>query len=181
MGKIDGKEAAGIRCAAATSGFRLSPDVLGTWLYHLVRLVIGGIFIYAGAVKLLAPRAFAHVIAQYGLVPDPLLPVVAVGLPAIELLAGMGLVFGIRGSLTGITILLGMFLLVLGYAIFMDMNIDCGCFTQEEIDGQHGLKTAFLRDMLMIAAILFLYWRRRMRSPAKPVRKKLLSTKGEGN
>ena len=56
-----------------------------TWLYHVLRLGLAGIFIYAGLIKLLDPRAFAHAIAQYDMIPEALLPLVAVGLPVLEL------------------------------------------------------------------------------------------------
>ena len=138
-----------------------------TWLYHVLRLGLAGIFIYAGLIKLLDPRAFAHVIAQYDLIPEALLPLVAVGLPALELLAGVGLCFEVRGSLTLMAILLLIFLVVLGYAVWHHLDIDCGCFTADELDAQHGVKTAFRRDLIMMGATLFLYWRRRSRAPQR--------------
>jgi uncharacterized membrane protein YphA (DoxX/SURF4 family) len=136
-----------------------------TWLYHFLRLGLACIFIYAGFIKLLDPRAFAHAIAQYDLIPEMLLPLVAVGLPALELLAGAGLIFEVRGSLTIIAILLLTFLVILGYAIWQNLDIDCGCFTTEELAAQDGVITAFRRDLIMIGATLFLYWRRRSRAP----------------
>ena len=108
-----------------------------TWLYHFLRLSLACIFIYAGFIKLLDPRAFAHAIAQYDLVPEGLLPLVAVGLPALELLAGLGLIGEVRGSLTIIAILLLIFLVILGYAVWHNLDIDCGCFTADELDAQH--------------------------------------------
>jgi uncharacterized membrane protein YphA (DoxX/SURF4 family) len=138
-----------------------------TWLYHALRLGLAGIFIYAGLIKLLDPRAFAHVIAQYDLFPEALLPLVAVGLPALELLAGVGLCFEVRGSLTLMAILLLIFLVVLGYAVWHHLDIDCGCFTADELDAQHSVKTAFWRDLIMIGATLVLYWRRRSRAPQR--------------
>ena len=136
-----------------------------TWLYHFLRLSLACIFIYAGFIKLLDPRAFAHAIAQYDLIPEGLLPMVAVGLPALELLAGLGLIGEVRGSLGIIGILLLIFLVILGYAVWHNLDIDCGCFTLDELDGQHSLITAFRRDLIMIGATLFLYWRRRSRAP----------------
>jgi uncharacterized membrane protein YphA (DoxX/SURF4 family) len=136
-----------------------------TWMYHFLRLALAGIFIYAGFIKLLDPRAFAHAISQYGLVPEGLLPVVAVGLPAVELLAGLGLILEVRGSLTIIFIMLLMFLTVLGYAIWANLDIDCGCFAPEDLDAQHRIQTAFWRDLIMVGASLFLYRRQRSRSP----------------
>jgi uncharacterized membrane protein YphA (DoxX/SURF4 family) len=143
----------------------LGGPVALTWLYHVLRLGLACCFIYAGFIKLLDPLAFAHAIAQYDLISEGLLPLVAVGLPALELLAGVGLIFEVRGSLTTIALLLLIFLAILGYAIWHNLAIDCGCFTLDELDAQHGLVTAFRRDLIMIGATLFLYWRRRSRGP----------------
>lgn len=151
-----------------------------TWMYHFLRLALAGIFIYAGFIKLLDPRAFAHAISQYGLVPEGLLPAVAVGLPALELLAGLGLILEVRGSLTIIFIMLFMFLMVLGYAIWANLDIDCGCFAPEDLDAQHRIQTAFWRDLIMVGASLFLYRRLRSRSPqSRWVAKLKILLKGE--
>ena len=150
---------------------RPHPDLGGTagltWLYHFLRLGLACIFMYAGFIKLLDPRAFAHAIAQYDLIPEGLLPLVAVGLPALELLAGVGLSLEVRGSLTLMAILLLIFLAVLGYAVWHNLDIDCGCFTADELDAQHRVTTALWRDLIMIGATLFLYWRRRSRAPQR--------------
>jgi hypothetical protein len=150
---------------------------LHTWAYHLVRLILAGVFIYAGSIKLLDPPAFARSLAQFGLLPDPLLPVMAVGLPALELLAGVGLIFEVRGSLGLITGLLALFLLVLGYAIWMEMEVDCGCFTVDEINAQNSVKHAFLRDLVMLGAIFFLNWRHGFQK--RKTKKLPISKKGE--
>jgi uncharacterized membrane protein YphA (DoxX/SURF4 family) len=142
-----------------------SGQVALTWLYHGLRLGLACIFIYAGFIKLLDPRAFAHTIAQYDLIPEMLLPLVAVGLPALELLTGVGLIFEVRGSLTIIALLLLIFLVILGYAIWHNLDIDCGCFTLVELEAQDGVVTAFRRDLIMLGATLWLSWRRRSRAP----------------
>ena len=103
--------------------------IASPWPYRIIRFIIGTIFIYAGAVKLIDPKAFAHSISTYGLVPEILLAPLAIGLPALEVLAGIGLIFNIRGSLTVIFSMLIMFVIVLWYGILKDLNIDCGCFT----------------------------------------------------
>ena len=66
---------------------------INLWSYRILRFIIGGIFIYSGAVKLADVKGFARLITQYNLVHDQLLAPVAVGLPVIELLAGVGLLF----------------------------------------------------------------------------------------
>ena len=131
-------------------------------LYNLLRWTLGTIFIYSGATKLLGPQTFAVLIEAYGLVPPALLMPVAVFLPAIEVLAGIGLLVDIRGSLAVMTGLLLLFVAILGYGIHMGLDVDCGCFGPEdpEADAFHGLRAALFRDLAMLAAIVFLYaWR----------------------
>jgi uncharacterized membrane protein YphA (DoxX/SURF4 family) len=127
------------------------------WTYRIIRLILGSIFVYAGFIKLIDPKAFARVISQYGIVPDLLLAPFAIGLPALEFLAGIGLILNLRGSLTVIFSLLVVFVGVLGYGILNDLNVDCGCFTPEEITGQNSLRQALYRDLFMIAAVFLLF------------------------
>jgi len=136
----------------------------------IVRLLIGSVFIYAGFIKLIDPKAFAKVISQYDIVPDILLPVVAIVLPAAEFLAGLGLVMNIRGSLMVIFNLLIVFIMVLGYGIFNDMDIDCGCFSTEDINAHNSLKQALFRDLFMIVAACYLYVYKRIKYETNPIR-----------
>lgn len=134
-----------------------------TWTYQLLRWFIGGLFICSGATKLLAPQLFAVLIEAYGIVPEGLLMPVAVILPALEVLAGVGLLFDIHGSLAVITGLLLLFVAILGYGIWMGLDVDCGCFGPEDPEAEafHGLRAALYRDMVMLTAVVFLYaWRR---------------------
>ena len=136
----------------------------------IIRLVIGSVFIYAGFIKLIDPKAFAKIISQYDIVPDILLPAVAIGLPAAEFLAGLGLVLNIRGSLAVIFNLLVIFIMILGYGIFNNMDIDCGCFSTEEINARNSLKQALFRDLFMIVAACYLYVYKRIKYETNPVR-----------
>ena len=127
------------------------------WVYLILRLGLAFLFIYAGITKLMDPKAFARVISPYGLVPDFLLPVVAVGLPLLETLAGVALAFDVKGSLAVISGLLAMFAFVLWYGALRDLSIDCGCFGHEEIASQGNLRKAFHRDLGLMGVVLFLY------------------------
>jgi uncharacterized membrane protein YphA (DoxX/SURF4 family) len=131
--------------------------IASSWLRFFVRFSIGAVFVYAGFVKLIDPKAFARIISYYNMVPESLLPFVAIGLPALEFFAGLGLVFSIRGSLSVIIVLLMMFSIVLGYGIFNNLNIDCGCFSSEELSQQENLKLAFYRDLILIGGAFFLF------------------------
>jgi len=124
---------------------------------------MGGIFVYAGIVKLLTINAFARTVDQYDIIPDALLPAVAVGLPAFEVIAGVGLIFDIAGSLTAILALLVLFIAVLLYGVINNMDVDCGCFSPEEAANRGNLAQALYRDLAMIAAVMFLLVHRRLR------------------
>jgi uncharacterized membrane protein YphA (DoxX/SURF4 family) len=124
---------------------------------------MGGIFIYSGAVKLLDVKGFARMISLYELVPDQLLAPVAIGLPALELLAGIGILFEISGALSAIFAMLIMFCSILWYGILKDLDIDCGCFSTAELKGQNSLRQALYRDFVMIAGCCYLYLYRLIR------------------
>lgn len=140
-------------------GGRAEPD----WLYRLVRWIIAGLFIWAGLLKLADPAAFAVIIGDFGLVPRWSTEPIAILLPVMEVAAGLGLIFDIRGSLAVITALLALFIAVLGYGIWLGLDIDCGCFGPDdpESGAYHGLHSALYRDLAMGVGIIFLYSRRR--------------------
>jgi uncharacterized membrane protein YphA (DoxX/SURF4 family) len=92
---------------------RLKKIILSPWLNYLIRFILGSVFLYAGVTKLSDPKAFARIISHYDLVPEGLLAPVAIGLPVLEVLAGIGLVLAVRGSLSIIFGLLIMFVSVL--------------------------------------------------------------------
>ena len=87
----------------------------------------------------------------------------AIGLPLLEVIAGIGLLLDIRGSLVLITGLLVLFMAVLGYGIWMGLDVDCGCFGPEDPEAEafHGLRLTLFRDLAMMAGVFFIYgWRR---------------------
>jgi uncharacterized membrane protein YkgB len=112
---------------------------------------------------LLEPEIFALLIEAYGIGPGGLIMPVAVGLPVLEVIAGIGLLLDVRGSLALITGLLVLFMVVLGYGIWMGLDVGCGCFGPEDPKAEafHGLRLSLFRDLVMMAGVIFLYgWRR---------------------
>lgn len=134
------------------------------WPYRIVRVALAGLFVYGGVLKLLDPKLFAATISAYDLVPEMLLPVVAISLPLIETAAGLLLLFDRPWGLHLITGLLALFVFVLGYGILGDLNVDCGCFGAEELDKRAGLRMAFYRDLFLIGLVVpYLYLSRWVR------------------
>ena len=94
------------------------------------RLVLGGLFVYAGAVKVLDPLDFAQDIRNYRLAGQSLSFIAAIVLPWAEILAGSFLIAGLwrRGAALVITGLLVFFIVLTAVTMARGLDIDCGCF-----------------------------------------------------
>ena len=139
------------------------PMIVFDWVYKLSRWFLSTIFIYAGTLKLLEPTTFAVLIEAYGIVPERFLIPVAIILPVLEVTAAIGLLFDIRGSLAVISGLLMLFIVVLGYGIWMGLDVDCGCFGPNDPEAKafHGLRLSLYRDLVMLIGASLIYgWRR---------------------
>ena len=118
------------------------------------RWTVGLIFIYASLDKLLHPGAFAQVIANYRLVPMPLLHAFAGLLPVMEAITGLALILGWqrRGAALLATLMTVMFMAAIWSALARDLDISCGCFHTE---GGHGVgRDLLLRDTLLLLMAL---------------------------
>ncbi len=144
---------------------------LADWLYHTARWCLAGLFIASGMTKLMDPVRFAVLIDAYGIVPEMMVMPVAVILPVVEVVAALCLLSNIRGSLAVITLQMVLFMAVLGYGIWLGLDVDCGCFGpgDPEAEAFHGLREALYRDVAITAVVLSLYfWR--YRRAERPVR-----------
>ena len=107
----------------------------------IIRIILGAVFIYAGAVKIMAPSVFADSIDNYRMLPYVLVTLMAVILPWIELIAGILLVVG-RWLTTSSLILIALniiFIIALSSAIARGLDISCGCFSVQGAASKVGL------------------------------------------
>jgi uncharacterized membrane protein YphA (DoxX/SURF4 family) len=144
--------------------------LMTSWAYRLSRWILGIVFLYSGGAKLIDPQSFAVIIEAFGLVPEILIDPVALGLPFLEILVAFGLILDIRGSLAVTTVLMALFIAILGYAIHMGLDIDCGCFGPDDPEAEafHGLRLALCRDGVLMMGIIYLYiWR--WKNSVKPI------------
>jgi uncharacterized membrane protein YphA (DoxX/SURF4 family) len=135
----------------------------GPWLATAARVVVGGVFVVAGALKIPDPAAAVRAVRAYQLLPEPLVAPVAFGLPVIEIAVGLALLLGVfvRTAAIAAAVLLIVFLVGVGSAWARGLQIDCGCFGN---GGQVGAgETAYpaevLRDLALLVAALALAWR----------------------
>ncbi len=99
-------------------------------LLVLFRIVLGGLFVYAGVAKALEPLDFAQNIRNYRLVGQELSFLAAVALPWLEILAGVALAAGVwtRASSLLISGLLVFFIALTLVTVIRGLDVDCGCF-----------------------------------------------------
>ena len=99
-------------------------------LWRILDVIVGGIFVYAGAIKALDPTQFANDIDNYKALPWFISVRLAFYLPWLEMLCGLALIFRFlyRG---GLSILSALTLVFLGATIAAEargLDITCGCF-----------------------------------------------------
>lgn len=142
--------------------FALINSFLSPLIYHLIRVLLSATFLWSGISKLMDPTEFALIIDGYGLMPDAWILPLAIALPLLEMVFGLGLLLDIRGSLAVITGLLMLFIAILSYGIWLGLDVDCGCFGPEDPEAKafHGLWSALVRDIIMMLGIFYLYYQR---------------------
>src|SRR5438045_5738204 len=99
-------------------------------LWRIVDLIVGGIFIYAGAIKVMDPIRFGLDIDNYKILPWAISVRFAFYLPWLEVLAALALIFRFlyRGGLSILSALLLIFLCATIVAKVRGLDITCGCF-----------------------------------------------------
>jgi uncharacterized membrane protein YphA (DoxX/SURF4 family) len=123
----------------------------------IVRIVLGAIFLYAGALKAADTNAFAGSIEAYRMLPYFGNYLAAAVLPWVEILCGFLLVTGWRARAGAtLTILLNLlFIVAMLSAVARGLEIDCGCFRQGAKDPP---MLAIGRDILFVAMAALVLW-----------------------
>jgi len=124
-------------------------NALALWL-------LSGIYIAAGAMKIADPMAFARAITDYDLLPETLVPAVAVLLPWWEVVAGVLAVIG-RWRGGAIALMAGMstvFLAAGVVSLARGLSPECGCFGP--LSGRLGA-TTLLVELAVLAAGVWLF------------------------
>jgi putative oxidoreductase len=121
------------------------------------RLIIGGLFIYAGVLKIADPLGFARDIQNYRILPPAACLFIALALPWFEALSGAFLIVGIfkRTSAWLLSFLLGGFIVLVIITMARGLDVDCGCFgsLNRKADWRLILKDALMLFMALEVAL----------------------------
>lgn len=132
------------------------------WLTLLSRLILGGVLIVAGALKIGNLQKSAMSVRAYEMLPIWLANFFGYALPWVEIGIGALLILGVAvriiGAL-GALIMLG-FIIAIAQAWARGLSIDCGCFggggTIDPEDTKY--LSTILRDIGFLALGVFLYF-----------------------
>jgi uncharacterized membrane protein YphA (DoxX/SURF4 family) len=132
----------------------------------ILRLGLGGIFIFAAAVKLRDPQAVAGSIQAFKInlmgqpMPDHLVLLGTYGIPWLELLVGAALVLGLwtRSAALLYTLLMASFVALVISVIQRDMNVECQCLGRFKLfcSGPLGTCKVIENSILMAGSLLVL-------------------------
>lgn len=139
-----------------------SPGLLDRpWLEWISRLLLGGVLLTAGSLKAFDMPAMADSLMNYDLFPLAVVNLIAIVLPLLEILLGVGLIAGLfyRGSRLLASVVFAMFLFSIAYAVARGLDIDCGCFGTAK--AMHVGALAILRNTFFLVCLLPLWFNRR--------------------
>lgn len=150
---------AAILVATAVVMLIVSEKFRAKYLWRIVDLIVGGIFIYAGAIKALDPVRFGLDIDNYKTLPWFVSVRLAFYLPWLEIFCGLALIFRFlyRGGLSILTALMAVFIGATIAAKMRGLDITCGCFGHASKNWN--FSTHLVLDLLILLAAVVLFSR----------------------
>lgn len=130
------------------------------WFGLVARLVVGCVWIYAGASKLGDPARSVAAVRAYQLLPGSMAQPVGQLLPVLEVVVGAMLVLGLltRGAAVISSVLFVAFIVGIASVWVRGMTIDCGCFGGGGYDPDAASRYPWeiARDTVLLLASAFL-------------------------
>ncbi|MES2646309.1 MAG: BT_3928 family protein [Bacteroidota bacterium] len=138
-------------------------------LVTIVRIIVGLLFIFSGLIKANDPLGLAYKMDEYFAVwhwdwATPFSLYLSISMNVFEIVAGIALLLGYKPKLvTWLLLLLILFFTFLtGYAVFSGKIKTCGCFGDCIPLQAH---QSFIKDLVLLAMILFLFMKRKLIEP----------------
>jgi putative oxidoreductase len=129
------------------------PVIRNKYLLFAFRLIVGGLFIYAGILKIADPLGFAQDIKNYRLLPQEICFFTALILPWLEVLAGACLIAGLFKKTSALLIsgMLAFFIVLVAVTMIRGLDVECGCFGTFSRKADWGL---IVEDLIMLGMSL---------------------------
>ena len=137
------------------------------WVSTAARLVLGGVFLVAGGLKVVDPQSSVAAVRAYRLLPDSVATLVGWGLPFAEVALGLLLLAGVATRVVAAitAMLLMVFIAAVVSAAVRGLSIDCGCFGGggDVAPGQTAYGIEIVRDVGLLLLAAWLMWQPRSR------------------
>jgi uncharacterized membrane protein YphA (DoxX/SURF4 family) len=137
------------------------------WLGTVARLVTGGVWIWAGLLKLPNPDESVLAVRAYQLLPGDTATTVGHLLPVLEVVVGACLVLGVltRGAALVSGLLFVAFIIGIASVWARGITIDCGCFGGGGYDADAASQYPWeiARDVGLLLLSAYLVWQGRTR------------------
>ena len=127
------------------------------FVWRIVNFIVGGVFVYAGALKAFDPIRFAGDIDNYKILPWTISVGLAFYLPWLEIFCGLALIARrlCLGGLSILTALVSIFMIATIAAKIRGLDITCGCFGHASKNWSFSGHLAL--DLALLAGLLGLY------------------------
>ena len=129
----------------------------------VARVLLAGVFVVAGGLKLADPQVAVQAVHAYRLLPAALEAPVGWGVPAFEIALGLLLAVGLftRVSAVAAAVLLTVFIAGVASAAARGLSIDCGCFGGggTVAPGETKYASEILRDVGLLVLAGWLVWK----------------------
>jgi uncharacterized membrane protein YphA (DoxX/SURF4 family) len=130
----------------------------------LARLLLGGVWLWAGCAKVTDLDASIRAVRAYDLLPEAVVPAIGAALPLVEILLGVLLVLGafVRPAAVVSAVLMAAFVVGIASAWARGLRIDCGCFGSGGLlaaDAEPGYGWELARDGGLLLVAVLLAWR----------------------
>jgi uncharacterized membrane protein YphA (DoxX/SURF4 family) len=137
-------------------------DTYQPWITLLARLILGGVLLVAGALKVGNLQKSAMAVRAYELLPTTIANFLGYVLPWLEIGLGLLLILGVAVSISGLfgAIIMFAFIIAIAQAWARGLSIDCGCFGGGgPIDpSQTKYLSEIIRDLGLLGVGIFLYY-----------------------
>jgi len=137
-------------------------DTYQPWITLLARLILGGVLLVAGALKVGNLQKSAMAVRAYELLPTAIANFLGYVLPWLEIGLGLLLMLGVAVSISGLfgAIIMFAFIIAIAQAWARGLSIDCGCFGGGgPVDpSQTKYLSEIIRDIGLFGVGIFLYY-----------------------
>ncbi len=136
------------------------------YFYHMIRIILAVVFIYASIDKIIHPQSFAQAVFNHQVLPGILINIFAVVLPWMELILGLCLFFNVwmTGASTLTAVLMFIFMSTITFNLLRGLDVGCGCFSTNAEASMNFL--TFIRDIfflcLSFSLVVFVFKKHKM-------------------